>query len=411
MALSTFVGSLAQPGSTGNQAITGLGFQPKAIIFYYTSLTAVGNGADNRTGYGFATSSSDRRCVYGSVTNGASSTAGGHDNTKCITFINDTPTVLSAADFVSMDADGFTINWTTVDATARTVCFLALGGSDLTNVKTGQGTSPASTGNAATTGIGFKPDTILTIFVRGTATAPPSNSTTGNRHQIGFGVSSSQRNVLTTQANYNGPFVAKRLQLSTKVISMMDNAGAAKTMEADLVSFDSDGFTLNWSTVSSGVYFHYLVLKGAKFATGVFNQPTSTGNNAVTGVGFQPQAIMLASANNVSSASIVANKRISIGAASSSSARAHIWMGATDTGSTTICNQDYDNTKVIKMMTEGTVAIQAAADLNSFDSDGFTLNWTTADATAREVIYFAVGAASAATAQYYPFLISLGVGM
>jgi hypothetical protein len=53
----------------------------------------------------------------------------------------------------------------------------------------------------------------------------------------------------------------------------------------------------------------------------------------------------------------------------------------------------------------------AEADLNSFDADGFTLNWSTADATAREFIYLAFGSDAGAPAATPRMLASTGVGV
>jgi hypothetical protein len=47
-------------------------------------------------------------------------------------------------------------------------------------------------------------------------------------------------------------------------------------------------------------------------------------------------------------------------------------------------------------------AVAAAADIQSLDSDGFTLDWTTVDATAREFFYVAIGASAAAPADFVP---------
>jgi hypothetical protein len=44
---------------------------------------------------------------------------------------------------------------------------------------------------------------------------------------------------------------------------------------------------------------------------------------------------------------------------------------------------------------DGTPTLQGKADLTSFDADGFTLTYTSPDATAREVIYLAMGNAAA----------------
>jgi hypothetical protein len=48
------------------------------------------------------------------------------------------------------------------------------------------------------------------------------------------------------------------------------------------------------------------------------------------------------------------------------------------------------------MMTAGTPTTEAIADLVTLDSDGWTVNWTTADATAREILALAIGDAPAA---------------
>jgi hypothetical protein len=67
-------------------------------------------------------------------------------------------------------------------------------------------------------------------------------------------------------------------------------------------------------------------------------------------------------------------------------------LGETDNVSPTVASRNLDRTKLIKMMTEGaSPTVQAAADHVSFDSDGQTINWTTADATARQIIVLWIG--------------------
>ena len=53
-------GTLTSPTSTGSQAITGVGFQPKAIIFFYNFTTADGNAVNSYMGQGVVTGVSDR---------------------------------------------------------------------------------------------------------------------------------------------------------------------------------------------------------------------------------------------------------------------------------------------------------------------------------------------------------------
>ncbi|MGH9878790.1 MAG: hypothetical protein ACRD5H_14250, partial [Nitrososphaerales archaeon] len=66
-----------------------------------------------------------------------------------------------------------------------------------------------------------------------------------------------------------------------------------------------------------------------------------------------------------------------------------------DNVGTTIVADTHYTTKVIKLATEDSdgsgATTNAEADLQSFDTGGFTLNWTKADTTAREIIYVAFG--------------------
>jgi len=100
------------------------------------------------------------------------------------------------------------------------------------------------------------------------------------------------------------------------------------------------------------------------------------------------------SANDVSANNDAAqaHARASFGWATGTSERASWWLGETDNVSPTVASRNLDRTKLIKMMTEGaSPTVQAAADHVSFDSDGQTINWTTADATARQIIVLWIG--------------------
>jgi hypothetical protein len=59
----TKVGSFLAPPGTGIQTITGVGFQAKAVIFYWTAQTATGFAANASAGYGFATGAGSERAV------------------------------------------------------------------------------------------------------------------------------------------------------------------------------------------------------------------------------------------------------------------------------------------------------------------------------------------------------------
>jgi len=126
-----------------------------------------------------------------------------------------------------------------------------------------------------------------------------------------------------------------------------------------------------------------------------FNQATSTGNQALTGAGFTPKASIMISANDISANNDTAANHAwaSFGAATGTSARFGYWYGDRNAVSPTVASRNMDRTKLIKLMTEGggSPTLNAAADHVSFDSDGETINWSTVDATARQILVLWIG--------------------
>jgi hypothetical protein len=397
MALSSFVGSFVQPGSTGNQSVTGVGFQPKALIFFFNYLPTDGSTSSYRQGWGLATSSSNRAAIS-SLSSDNFATSNGtryHTDAACIVFTDGSGSPNVVADLVTMDSDGFTVNWSVVDAFLPVINYIALGGSDLTNAYVKQFTSNTSTGNQSITGVGFRPDSIFTMATTQSGAPPAFQSI--DVLDIGFAISSSSRAAIGVVGNRTSPGTAYSIQNTDAVLIGGSNGGVIFE-EADLVSMDSDGFTVNWSTVNGTARYHYaLCLKGGMFKVGSFNQATATGNQAITGVGFRPSGLVVASYGRVTNATLQQDTYISFGAAVSSSARGSTWFQQIHNQNPTVIDSNLDRTKVIKMMTAGTPTTEAVADYVSNDSDGFTINWTTADATAREILYFAFGSAAAGT--------------
>lgn len=107
-------------------------------------------------------------------------------------------------------------------------------------------TSITSTGNKVITGVGFTPK--LICFLMSTEGAVASGANAGI--SIGFATSSSSRaTVATTTRNANGG-VGETLTSKAFTISTITAGGGSRSVnvEGDLVSMDSDGFTINVST-------------------------------------------------------------------------------------------------------------------------------------------------------------------
>ena len=404
--LSAKVGTFAQPNSTGNQSITGVGFQPKIVLFWMSAPTGNGSAANVQWGQGVATSSSNRLYFSSSADNNVTNYTGERRATKtsCIGLVAvASATVTVEADFVSMDSDGFTVNWTTVDATARIITYLALGG-DLSSANVGTfDTTANSTGNKSITGVGFKPDCVL-LIPTGIATSWPVLAGNNTRPGLGMMTASDQG---VSSVSWPGAAAAlnisKSVQATNEVaenVTVASGSNSSHNTQASYVSMDSDGFTINITHIeATGTSTAYIALKGGRFKIGSFNQATSTGNQVKTGIGFQPVALLMTSINKTTNnAAIQAPATLSLGIGVSGSSEA-ITISSTSTSSPTSASSDIGSTQIIKMMTAGGASptTQAAATLSSLDTDGWTLNWGTADATAREIIYLAIGSNSIKT--------------
>ena len=191
---NTDTGQITAPttGTTGNQAYTGVGFTPDFLMFWGVGLTTDSSSDYGLNfGLGFATASTEA-CITGmsrdavATTDSARYQRGDNSNCYALLSITSSSTKVLEGSLTSMNADGFTINWTTVAAGGASVKigYLALkGGMYQVGVITAPaaGTPPIL---QATTGVGFLPAGLLMASVNATTA---TTITATNRTSIGGG--------------------------------------------------------------------------------------------------------------------------------------------------------------------------------------------------------------------------------
>ena len=246
-----------------------------------------------------------------------------------------------------------------------------------------------ATGNQSIIGVGFLPK--IVIFYGSFTTA--DGVAVDAMIPVGAALSSSDRfAVMTTSEDGQGTTDTRGVVKTDKCLSLFE-AGSSATIEyeADFVSLDVDGFTINVTTAPGVAYrIGYLALGGDTLTNvylGDYQMGTSTGNEVVTGVGFEPDAIMLF-ANGIASATTAntSDMNISIGYATS----------PTKQGTAAIFSQEWVGTSVTyryqvsdKMLAgfSGGAFIHYELDLVSFDADGFTYDLTNAPTSGRNFKY------------------------
>ncbi len=396
MALDAYVGSFNIDSSitVGNdQSVTGVGFEPKVVLFWWSGSTASSDSVSGgllSAGFGAAASSSSRFSVSETSDDAAAqaNSGRGNYNTDCIRVFSDgTPTLDGVADFKSMDSDGFTLTIDDQFGSDWRISYLALGGSDLTDVYLGRRAVPTSTGEYDTTGVGFQPDALITVS---NVASSVDSTLAAAQLMLGVATSSSNQGVVVgwTQDNlttsntwgygYNGEVVSDGVQ----------------TRES-FVEFISDGFTIDHLEGAVTRYYYYICLKGGQYAVGDLTTRTDS-NDIEENVGFEPAAVLFFSANRVHSTqdTVTDHNRLSIGAGTSTSNRAVQAISDEDALADTETAYTNQDDAVYAHVVDD--AIEALMDIKSIDSDGFTCVMDDTESSSCWVTYLAMGAEEAA---------------
>jgi hypothetical protein len=132
-------------------------------------------------------------------------------------------------------------------------------------------------------------------------------------------------------------------------------------------------------------------------AAGSGLQPAATGTQAISGLGFSPKAVLLVSVGQTAQTTTQSEAKFSVGGCDRTRI-GHAIAGSTNGVTPSVCVTNEDTINLLTSFTPNATAasssVEAQATLNSIDIDGFTLNWTTADATQREYIWLAFGDAA-----------------
>lgn len=411
MALEQATGSflIGTGAAATTVAVTGLGFTPKAILFWWNGRTsgsdAAGRLSLNR-GFGVAVSATDRFAVSSRSGDALATSDGrsGHSSTACI--LSQASSIDGAADLQSMDGDGFTLEIDDAFPADLRIHYLALGGSDITHAKTSSfaQTTTAAPTTQAITGIGFQPDALLFVSAMINAAAPTSADTSS----FMLGAATASGSSSTEQAHYTGSShapaattVTRGSARRTEVIATFNGARTALLNRGYLNAFQSDGFQLGWNETGSnpGHIHHVLALKGtASFMVGSTTTRTDTTPWSVTGLGFEPSAALFVSrgSENADADEVFTHEVLSLGAATGASARSAIGtfdrsaLADSETSSAT----EFD---AVYARLDTTHAVTGLMDLQSFDSDGLTLVMDDADPAPYLVWFLAVGGGTTPT--------------
>jgi hypothetical protein len=248
--------------------------------------------------------------------------------------------------------------------------FIAL---DTPRAKVGTFALPTVAGSLAVTGVGFTPTLIVLMGIG--RSAWPGEQTRAVLH---FGAATATDQWALGLFRDNGSATASQVLKQDKCISSVFSTTVE--FEAGLTSLDSDGFTLDVTTAPGTAWLvAYLAIDHPDVAVGSGTCPVATGTQAISGMGFAPDAFLTAFGSHIAYAVDASNCIGGFGGADAAAQYA-VWGGAHDVDN--FITGRYDSGDVITFASDavaggGAGTMHSQASLQSLDSDGVTLNWHT----------------------------------
>lgn len=379
------VGHFSKRTSTGTQSVTEVGFQPAAVIFWCSGGVTDGTYVTSViAGLGFSTGDGEGTGSIGINGGSASASTRRRSAERAISLVDGSGTVHGEASVQSFDADGFTLNWTTANATAYLIHYLAIGGAGVDAAV--RRVSLNGTTNVAVSSLGFSPDALITVMpVMGTT--PPATlndaglavgtSSTAGQWQVSVWDEHAQANMVADRSSDTG-ILANAIPLGSSIFQI------------SRVSLDADGFTIV-ANASTTDYIYVLALGGVDAAVGSFTKDTGAAPDSqpVTGVGFEPKAVLLAT-NHATVTGTTTHARLGIGATDGSGEEATAFSSE-DASATSDVDAVEHTGRVLVINDADDTTEDAEASLTSLDSDGFTLSWAVNNAAATRIYYLALG--------------------
>jgi hypothetical protein len=387
--MQSAVGSFTKStgAATANQSVTGLPFAPTVVFLWMAGNTSQDAWAtDTRFAFGFADANEGRSV------GGASQDAQNFSNatrrfaTKALSIVEWGESVLAECD-LTLTGDGFDLAWTTNNAVAYHINYLAINPANAEIVDWDHNT----TGNKSVTGAGFTPELVIHL----SATAQASTTTEAqSSFMLGAMTSAAQWGIYTADADNQNTTINTGVTITDGCIVRQVLTSMAIDIKAAYSSMDADGFTVNFSALGSQRFFSSLCLAGDDFAVGTEVKTTSaaTASESITGPGFEPAAVLLAiNANCVTSGTGTQHHRFGIGGSDGTNERAAA-VSSQDNIGTSVVDSYMASAKAVVKNNNATAATDAEADL-AMTATGFDLSWTTNDAVATLVPWIAFGPA------------------
>jgi hypothetical protein len=400
MGLERASGTFSQ-SAAGDRVISGLSFQPKLIYLIGCDDAPLDSISGDETrlviGVGSGVAAGAQGCVAVINEDGATTS----NMRQCIfdDRIYVDPRLANgaldgSATLSAISSDGFTINFTGGYATAKNFAWVAIGGDGVSaEVKRFSLANAGATQDF--TGFGFEPSAMQFLSIGNSTINPAAAGAFGAG--VSFGVIDGAGNEWVTcfrSENAQGTADTGSFFNSSACLAAFPVTDAnSLDFVADFNSWLATGVRLNVPNLpaSSTTPFLAIALDGVASKAGIGTRPTSATTDVETGAGLTPEIGFFSSNAAQVSGSARAGVRWFFGIDLGGTEEYALAYGDED-GVGTISNSSYFSTASSFQEFHSNVSgFTAVAQVQSFDTDGFTLSFSSADASAVDYGYFLLG--------------------
>lgn len=264
------VNTLNTPILASAQTVFDVGFEPKTLIPFGTYPAATGVTNNMVLGFGAGTSASSRAAIGLSSNHNVttSDTNRRHVNDKIFSGTDQSGNLFLEADLTSLDAGGFTLDWSTVGATSRILNYICIGGSTVETKLVQCQMNGTNAAQSFAHGLSGTPTAILLFSA--IRTGVPGSTSAVAYSSFGGWAGGNQFNASTFHQDNVTTTSTKRLLSQSHVLSAIDAGGVIRSMAISSVNTTGVNVTYPVTNGNGQYYFWMLCLRGCNAKAGLF---------------------------------------------------------------------------------------------------------------------------------------------
>lgn len=409
-------GQFELSAGTGNQEITGVGFQPKGYVLLFTNNASdnansnEGDGNGSQLSVGMTDGTRQFCMVSGSEDNQATSDVGRramNDKVLCdIDMGDDDQTDVGEAQHSSFGTDGFTINRTTefTEPASADVHYIAFGGDDISVYADSTTLEVSQSSSVDVSEVNFEPDLVLTSFVGNFEDSAGDDDNDDASFSLGWAINPDVR---SSDNQYSIMIASQDGQVVSSTVTRLDDTRAGTSYRDgaidasfQITAFDSSGFSVTTvladATVNEIMGYLALDISGtAQVFSTTRTTLESTGDDQDANAQFQPIFLMGIGSAVATTANVnTPGGSLVIGIIDEDYNGYSMAIHDENTAATTNTHTRYTSTQFMRAFNNaGTIDWDAT--VSSLDNSGWTLTYGDAASDAYINAFLAIGVTAA----------------